>query len=147
MEQPIGLLAIIDEHGEVVGVNGVAFSDDEQKMRAHVAAIDVPRRDDVEFSLTGHNWLILLGLAATFVAILYLLHRAFIDPSIKLTTYVADQMAGAAVSIPTVSATWSRHFEAIAVAFSNSRQYRARLEESAAGASAFGGAVFSGGGW
>ena len=61
MEQPIGLLAIIDEHGEVVGVNGVAFSDDEQKMRAHVAAIDVPRRDDVEFSLTGDNWLILLG--------------------------------------------------------------------------------------
>ena len=166
MEQPIGLLAIIDDHGEVVGVNGVAFSGDEQQMRAHVASIDIPRRDDVEFSLAGDDWLlvralagspfrlayivpasdlqahllprlasyglILLGLAATFVAILYLLHRAFIGPSIKLATYVADQMAGVAVAVPPVPATWSRHFEAIAVAFSNSRQYRAKLEESEA---------------
>ncbi len=41
-------------------------------------------------------------------------------------------MAVSPASAPGVPETWREHFDAIAVAFTNSRKYRARLEESEA---------------
>lgn len=166
MEQPVGMLAILDKYGQIIGLNGVAFDADTRLMREHIAAVDIPEGERPNFSLVGDNWLltrslegspfrlayvvpvadvraqlapqmvsyglILLGLAGALAMTLYFLHRAFIGPSIKLARYVADHMAGVTCERPGVPETWREHFDAIAVAFTNSRKYRARLEESEA---------------
>lgn len=76
--------------------------------------------------------LILTGLAATVIALVVHLHRAYVAPSERLADYVAAAAAGAAPPAPVLPADWRTRFRRIAGAFAQARDYRERLEASEA---------------
>jgi len=76
--------------------------------------------------------LILIGLGATLFGMFYLLHRAYIAPSLKLAEFLTLQAAGIDTPIPPLPGGWRRHFLTIAGIVSTIHRYQARLEESEA---------------
>jgi PAS domain S-box-containing protein len=171
MPQPVGMLAITNDKGEILTINGKAFNGDLQKMIDHL------KRSGLVFDKTkqslgdgfedvGDNWvrvqvssaspfqliyvlpksdlygyllprfapyaLILIGLGATLFGMFYLLHRAYIAPSLKLAEFLTMQAAGIDTEIPPLPSGWRRHFLTIAGIVSTIHRYQARLEESEA---------------
>ena len=76
--------------------------------------------------------LILAGLGATLFGMFYLLHRAYIAPSLKLAEFLTLQAAGIETPIPPLPSGWRRHFLTIAGIVSTIHRYQSRLEESEA---------------
>jgi PAS domain S-box-containing protein len=171
VNQPIGMLAIINEQGSILSINGNAFGGDRPRMSVYLAEsglLDPANEENIKvgFDEIGNNLvhiqassaspfrliyvlpkadlyayllprfapyaLILLGLGATLFGIFYLLHRAYIAPSVELVEYITDQAAGIDSAIPSVPRAWQRHFLTVAGIVSTVRRYQSRLEESEA---------------
>ncbi|CAH1688118.1 Histidine kinase [Hyphomicrobiales bacterium] len=63
MKQPLGLVAIFNDHNELLGLNGAAFDGDLQKMRAYLIADGLLQKilalkPDDGFSFIDDNWII-----------------------------------------------------------------------------------------
>uniref|UniRef100_UPI00263935BE PAS domain S-box protein n=1 Tax=uncultured Rhizobium sp. TaxID=155567 RepID=UPI00263935BE len=170
LTQPVGMLAIINDQGEILAVNGRAFAGNELKMSEHLSNSGLlsggRQSASTDFEDRGPDWvristssaspfhliyvlpkgdlyayllprfapyaLILVGLGATLFGIFYLLHRAYIAPSLKLAEFLTLQAAGIDTPIPPLPSGWRRHFMTIAGIVSTIHRYQARLEESEA---------------
>lgn len=171
MTQPVGMLAIIDDRGEILAINGKAFNGDRQKMNdyLHRSGLAFDRSGQLPaagFEEIDDKWvriraataspfqlvyilpksdlyayllprfapyaLILIGLGVTLFGMFYLLHRAYVAPSLKLAEFLTMQAAGIDTPIPPLPSGWRRHFLTIAGIVSTIHRYQARLEESEA---------------
>jgi PAS domain S-box-containing protein len=170
MTQPVGMLAIANDQGEIIAINGKAFNGDLQRMTDYIKRSSLLQsgRPNVTagFEEFGDNWvriqaaaaspyrliyvlpkkdlnayllprfapyaMILIGLGLTLFGMFYLLHRAYIAPSLKLAEFLTLQAAGIETPIPPLPSGWRRHFLTIAGIVSTIHRYQARLEESEA---------------
>lgn len=76
MKQPVGMLAIVDAYGDVVGVNGSAFGGDRSRMRAYLSnkgILSAPH-DQLPtgaFGLVGSSWILSNALPGSSFRLLY----------------------------------------------------------------------------
>lgn len=76
MRQPVGMLAIVDAYGDVVGVNGSAFAGDKSQMRTYLAdkgLLSAPQ-DQLPagaFGIIGSSWVLSYVLPGSSFRLLY----------------------------------------------------------------------------